>query len=147
MSVNWSEAHPIDRFCYNMFHGRSVSAAFRLKVCFAMWTRFRMLRVMCKIRRYRGDKLSVHHSDSRFASLSRDVRQVGFFVSGFLRSESVAVEDDVLFFFPLQSTKAIRLGIDAAVITEGDEMILTATYLNRKGRSFYVDIQCGTIVL
>ena len=64
------KAHPVDRFCYNMF---------RREICFCSFSSqgllcdvdlcLRVLSVVCRMRRDRGDELSVHNSDPSFASL------------------------------------------------------------------------------
>ena len=69
----------------------------------------------------------------QLASLSeKDTSHISRLVPRSLRGESVAVEDGVILSL-LPGTKVIRLVVDVAMITEGDEMILTAPYLNRKG--------------
>ena len=55
---------------------------------------------MGRMGRDRRNQLSVHHSDPGFASLCvKDKSYVGLLVPASLRSESVAVEDDVLLSF------------------------------------------------
>ena len=62
--------------------------------------RLGVLSVVGRMGRDRRYQLSVHHSDPGFASLCvKDTSHVGLLVPGSLRSESVAVEDDVLLSF------------------------------------------------
>ena len=68
---------------------------------------------------------------SGFRAHPVDTSHVGLLVPGSLRSEPVAVEDDVLLSFSSsrhEATKVIKLVVDVAMLTDGDEMILTVPY-------------------